>query len=517
MTLLTRGTPRPKKATSPVVKTVSFPAPVRGLNYRDSLAAMRPTDALQLDNLVCRAGAVEIRPGRVTHATGLPDVVESLFVYNASDGTREIYAASGTGFYDVTSAGAVGAAVVGGLSSAYWASAQVNNTAGTFLICVNGVDNGKIYDGAAWTNLGVTGVPITDLINVGVWKRRVWFVERDTLSAWYLATDAIAGPATEFAFSAQFRRGGYLKAILNWTVDGGSGSDDYLVAITSEGEAAIYKGTDPASAATFALVGVYYIGVPVGDRFYSQLGGDILLLTAEGLVPLSRYLQSQTVNKTTFLTDRIQQLISQEVSAYGSVQGWEVRVHLADNVVLLQVPGGEVGSRYQYCMSLITGGWSRLLVSPAVCWMVVGDQLYFGGDTKTYNGWVPGPDDGEPVPYTLFPAFTDFRTPTTQKRLTLSRLTIESDLAPALVTQAMLDYNQAYYPQTPVATAPTGAFWDVALWDSTVWGADTSIYRPWYSLAGLGYVATQVIQGASAGSVLRFIACDYVYEPGGLL
>lgn len=517
MTLLTRRRPAPRKNTAPVVESVSIPSPVRGLNYKDSLATMRPGDALRLDNMICRPGYVEVRKGWTPHATSIPAPTRSILTYTALDGTAKRFAAAGANIYDASAVGAVGAAVVTGLISDYFNQTMVSNAAGNFLIAVNGQDNGKIYNGTVWADLGVTGVPLNTLSQVAVWKRRVWFVQKNTTKAWYLATDAIAGAATAFDFASIFRRGGRLLALINWTIDGGSGSDDYLLAVTTEGEVAVYKGTDPSSATTFALVGVYYIGTPIGERFHAQLGGDVLMLTQNGLIPFSRYLQSQTVNRAQFLTERIQSLIGLEIENFGAIRGWEVHVLFAQNVVLLQVPGGAEGARYQYAMAIETGGWSRLLFTDAICWASQKDVLYAGHLTQVANSWTTGLDNGQGIMYTVIPAYSYLGPSTQQKLVTLGRLTIQSDQVPTYQTKLLTDFNQEFSFPSLSVPAPSGALWDVAIWDVAVWGGALTMYRNWYSLNGMGYAISQVIQGVSVGDTFRLIAEDYVYQPGGLL
>jgi hypothetical protein len=308
-----------------------------------------------------------------------------------------------------------------------------------------------------------------------------------------------------------------LRSIINWTVDGGEGLDDYFLAVSSEGEVAVYKGSDPASASTFALVGVFFVGAPVGQRYYAQFGGDVLLLTTDGLVPLTKYLAGGTVRKNEFYSDRIQSLLAQEIAQYGSVQGWEVHVYFAQNFLLIQVPAGEVGYRYQYVMSTITGAWSRFLVAPAITWAVLGETLYHGQAEQVANSWTGGLDDDAPIRYTIIPAFSDFGSPTVQKQFMLGRATVESDQQPNFRTTTLVDFNQNYDPAFLGAAPLVGAFWDVGLWGQAVWGGYSMMYRDWYSLNNLGYVGSQVIQGSSIGLVTRFIAFDYSYQAGGLL
>lgn len=497
--------------------TKTVPAPNRGLNFRDSLAALKPTDALRLDNIICRPGYLEVRKGKLATATGFAAPVETLFPYVGAAGAK-LFAAAGTAIYDATASGAIGAAVVSGLTSAYWAQTQVSNTGGSYLMAVNGVDQGKIYDGTTWANLGFTGIATSSLTQLGVFKRRVWAVEKNSFNAWYGAADAITGALTQFPFSGIFQRGGRLQAILTWTIDGGAGADDYLLAVTSQGEVAVYKGTDPASAATFALVGVYFVGPPVGERFYATYGGDVLMLTSEGLLPFSKYLQSSAVDQKVALTDRIQQAISSDISAYFATRGWEVHVYLDDNLILLQVPAGNPGTRYQYAMNLLTGAWSRFLHGDAITWAVQSNTLYMGETTKVNNAWTGGTDNGNQIAFTVIPAFSYFESPTNQKVFGLGRCLMESDQAPLFLAKLISDFNQSYYFPSLFNLAPSaGNLWDVAIWDNATWGALLSYSRSWYSLAGMGYSATQVIYGVSAAVSTRLIALDYTYEIGGLL
>lgn len=478
---------------------------------------MKPTDALRLDNVLALPSYLEVRKGRQVLSTGFADEVETLFSYIGTDGATKLFAAAGAGIFDITSGGAIGAAVVSGLTSAYWNYTQVSNTAGNFLIACNGADNAKIYDGTTWADCGLTGLSLTLFEQVAVWKRRVWVVEKNSFSAWYGATDAISGAMTEFTFSGIFRRGGSLAAIVNWTVDGGAGSEDFLVAITTQGEAAVYKGIDPASATDFVLVGVYFIGPPVGKRFYAQFGGDVLLLTSEGLLALSRFLQSQTVSKQGVLTDRIQQLISQDISSYGSTVGWEVHVYMDSNFLFLQVPAGAPGQRYQYVMSTLTGGWSRFVIQNAITWVVQGNILWMGDSTQVYNGYTTGTDVLDEIPYFITPAFNYFGTPTQQKKFNLGRLLFEADVTPKYRWQFIGDFDQSAVFAPLVPEPPGGNLWDVALWDAAFWDALRTYKREWYSLAGIGYAGSQAIFGISTGNTTRLISIDYAFEVGSLL
>jgi hypothetical protein len=89
---------------------------------------MAPTDAVTLDNLFPGVSSVALRGGYANHATGMSGQVETLMTYNGG-ATDKMFAIASGSVYDVTSAGAVGAAVVTGLTNSRWESANIT-TAG---------------------------------------------------------------------------------------------------------------------------------------------------------------------------------------------------------------------------------------------------------------------------------------------------------------------------------------------------------------------------------------------------
>ena len=96
------------------------------------------------------------------------------------------------------------------------------------------------------------------------------------------------------------------------------------VFVTSWGEVLVYKGTDPSSANTWALVGVWQIGAPVGRRCIMKYAGDLLIICQDGVYPMSSALQSSRVNPKVALTNKIQFAVSDAVTNYGSNFGWQL-------------------------------------------------------------------------------------------------------------------------------------------------------------------------------------------------
>ena len=104
----------PKRRVS---DSTSIQAPVGGLNAKDAYAAMKPTEAVELENMFPTPSSVDIRRGMVAHVTGFASPVESVMAYKSAT-TSKLFAASGTAIYDATGAGAVGSSVVSSMTNA---------------------------------------------------------------------------------------------------------------------------------------------------------------------------------------------------------------------------------------------------------------------------------------------------------------------------------------------------------------------------------------------------------------
>ena len=128
-----------------VSRTASLPAPVGGWNAREPISNMPPTDAVQLDNFFPKATVIALRDGYTNHVTGITGTPETLVTYNSTT-TSEMFAATSTSVYDVTAAGAVGAAVVTGQTNGRWQHTNITTAGGDFLYMVNGADKPLFYE-----------------------------------------------------------------------------------------------------------------------------------------------------------------------------------------------------------------------------------------------------------------------------------------------------------------------------------------------------------------------------------
>lgn len=496
-----------------ISSTATVPAPVGGWNARDSVVAMSEEDAVILTNFFPLTNDVMLRKGFTSHATGISGTVETLFSYNAG-ATSKLYAIASGSVYDVTSAGAVGAASLTGLTNSKWQHANITTAGGSFLFMVNGADHAYTWDGAAWTDrhAGITGVASTDLIHVCLHMNRLFLTQKNSLKVWYLPTSSIAGAVAALDFSALADRGGYLMACGSWTLDSGSGMDDHFVAITSEGEVFIYQGSDPSSSTTWSLVGKYVIGSPVGRRCMTKYASDLLVICQDGLMPLSKALMSSRVNTKSSLTDKIQLAMSEAVTTYGSNFGWETIIFPRENMLILNVPVSATKS-HQYVMQTITGAWCKFTGMNTQTWETLGNELYFGASGAVYKAWYSTSDNGVNIDAEGLQSFNAFGN-NNQKWFKEARPIISTDSSAGVLLGINMDYDTTAPTGIPTFSPATAGVWGTSTWGSSLWGGGLSIKKDWQTVGGIGYTAALHIKTASLAANMRWIATTYLYENG---
>lgn len=500
---------RPNPGRLPVARDAAVPVPVGGLNARDALDAMPPSDALALDNWFPEPSYLRLRRGSTAWVTGFTDPVETLMEWDGD--SREFFGASGTGVYDVTTAGEVGASVFT-VSNARLQHLMFSNAGGNFLVMVNGIDGVITYDGTDWDTQTITGATAADFVHIASWGRRLWFGSTTGTKAHYLGVDAIAGAASELDLGAVWRRGGTLKSILSTSFEtAGSGLNNYLGFLSSNGELAVYSGTDPASADTFGVVGNYQIGTPVGARPYCQFGGDILIITQDGCVSLMTSIQiDRSRSKTASTTDKIANLFNEDWRAHRTLFGWQVLPYANGHAVVLNIPTSETTSQ-QYVQNTITGAWCRYTGMNARCWGLFGDALYFGGATAVYQADVGGSDSGAAINGLVRTAFNRFRAPGV-KRYTMVRPSLLTNGDPRALLALDVDYELGL-AGVPFAVTNNSALWDEALWDVAVWGGTSLTVRGWTAATAEGRTVSVRMATSTIGAEIQLNAFDMLYEP----
>lgn len=497
----------------------SLPAPIGGWNARDSLADMDPRDAVSLINMFPSLTSVACRSGYTQFATGFPGQVETVMAYNGST-TNKLIGISNGSVYDATAGGAVGAAAVSGLTNSRWQYTNLATAGGNYIEMCNGVDGVYTFDGTSWVNQtgSITGVgPGTaTLNNINQHKNRLWFCDSSTLKAWYLPTASITGAANSLDLSEFAPRGGFLMAMATWTVDGGVGMDDLAVFITNRGDVIVYRGTDPSSASTWALVGVYQIGAPIGRRCFMKWKGDLLVITTDGLVPLSQALLYGRINSKFALTDKILSKMTAAVQSYQGNFGWQIMSYPKQQMLILNIPVTTGNGQQQYVMNTISGAWCSFQGWNANCWELYVDDIYFGGNTYIAKAWNTSSDNGSAIFVDALQAFSYFGNEGQVKRFTMMRPTFYINSSQTINANINIDFDQSAPSSSVGTTTFSGSTWDSGVWDTALWTDTLSLSNQWQGTTGVGWWGAPHIQ-SNLTATLQWLATDVVLEPGGIL
>lgn len=525
-----------RAAASQVSQSYMIPAPVGGLNTRDSITVMDPRDAVILTNLIPRQQGVELRQGWAEYTSavtsgGSAQSADSIFSYKAPNPANDkIFMATNGNIYDVTSGGTPTVVVTGsGSTSNDWWTTQFSTAADTFLLAVSpGAGYWTYSTSSGWVNRTgtVTGMT-TSVRTVAVWKRRVWFTFQGDSNVYYMASvDAVAGSVTAFPMGSVLRNGGSVSALVNWTNDAGISIDDNLIVIGTEGDVGVWQGTDPTSSTTFQLAGVWYVGpVPTYGRYFTTLGGDVMIVSELGLVPMSRLFTGQfsTDNQNIGPAAKIQNTFAPLVRQLRQSRYFNVFVVPSSDVLVISLPVDGDGIYRQFAMNVTTGAWCQFSDLPIRSAAVIGTQMYFGKlDGKVCRGLYGDLDNvslaGTGGNYPIGEAqcaFNPFGAPANLKRFSMVRPIFFGASAPGVMARINTQYAYTDTSGAP-GFSPTGSsLWDTGIWDSAVWSANNN-YESWIGTSALGYYGSlrMKMRGLPGTS---FLSANVVFDIGGVM
>jgi len=504
-----------------IAQIVSQQAPTGGWNARDALADMKPGEAVLMRNWYARTTDIVIRGGQADHATGITGTTKTLAVYNGASGTNKMFAATDSGIYDSSAAGAVGASVATS-TNGYWQWLNFGDGTTNWLIMVNGTDKPNYYSGAAWTAVdgastpALTGLTTTSIIGVAEYNGRLFFIEKDKLKFWYLAAAAAGGALTAFDLSSFASRGGFLVAVSTWSFDSGAGPDDFIAFITSEGQVIVYKGTNPASAADWVRKGTYYLGKPIGRRCAFKYGGDLIIITQNGAFPMSVVLQSSSVEQKMAVTNKVEKAFNEASNLYKDNVGWEAIFYPAQSALIFNIPTVTGTAAKQYVLN--TGSpkkpWCEFDSWNATCFALFNNELYYGVVGAVQKAWAMMADNGLNIVSELKEAFQNYGSGK-QKRATLYRPILQVDGSINYLTGIDVDFRDTGIIGEATYTVTSGALWDIDNFDEAYWAASLDIVRQWSSpqenvgtwFAGKLKVSTNSLE-------VHMLASDIMFEPG---
>ena len=496
----------------------SIPSPLRGWNTVDSISDMNPLYALDMENWFPRPSDIMLRQGYSDQVTSIANgQVESLIAYSSPAGTEALYCASGNAIYNCTQATATASVAASGFANARWEHTNFTNTGGTsYLLMVNGANGLRSFDGTTWDQQAITNATASAFANISLHKNRVWFCKDASLEAWYLNTGAVSGTANKLDLSGFCRLGGELMAIGTWTLDAGDGVDDYWVAVTSNGEVIVYKGTDPTSASTWAIVGRWEVAKPLSRRCFSQYGADLLYLAEDGIWPLAGLLSSERTSPLVALSNKIADAVRQAASSYRDNFGWQILYWPRETMVLANIPVAEGSRQRQYVMNSITKAWGYFTGVSANCFGVYQGNLYFGGNGFVSRFWHTFADDGTAITGNVKQAFNYFKNKS-RKQFVMARPIFSTNGSPSISFGMNTDFSDDNVLSTLTFSPTAYGVWDTATWDNGIWGGGLNVNRNWVNVSGLGFSGAPRMRVQSSGIETHWASTDILFKAGGIL
>jgi len=372
-----------------------------------------------------------------------------------------------------------------GFTSGDWSYLNTQTPGGSFFLIANGADPLHIYDGTNWRDtstdptLQITGVDPSKLSHIWAFKTRVFAIEKNTLNAWYSDAGAIAGTYHQFPLTSVFSKGGHLVAGTTVTIDAGSGLDDRCVFITSEGEIAIYEGTDPSDASQWRLVGVYSSSPLLHKRAIWKSGGDVWLFTRDGILSLFAIIKeglpvAKAGNQVAPIQDQWRYLVTLPV--WGTP--WSIN-ETPDHRFLTICPNTDEPGGFTLVLNIATGslaefrGWplGDKIEKLGRLFCLNGTQIAEvnttgkDGDTEFFGQICGSPQSGD-----------DWRSKKLVQRID-ARFQANAEVWPTLAVGVDGDcYDGGDTSQIGDFLNPD-PIWDQAEWDVSYWGAAATIQQ----------------------------------------
>jgi hypothetical protein len=351
-------------------------------------------------------------------------------------------------------------------------------------------------------------------------QNRLFFADESNLAFYYLPLQQKDGPLAVFPLNAIFKRGGSIKAMATWTVDGGMGMDDQLVLFSTNGECAIYSGVDPAT--DFSLVGVYRSDPPMSKHCTFNYGGDLYVMLPTGVTPMTAMIKAGKDGLDTVDRSLVQIFLKHSIAHRDEV-GWQLFLNPSSGRLFANMPSG--GGIYdQMIRHMPKAVWSEFEDVPARFWAWIEPYVYFG-DNKgniyqmhpTYRSDVNPDGTTKAIKVDVMMAWNQFKTPAI-KHFKMVLPYIVTDGFPRPKIDIMVNYNITEAGNEPEISTPGSdlATWDLAEWDKALWVGGNRNYANWTGVGRSGRVGAVRLTAKVENCSFAIAGFDVLYEEGSV-
>ena len=533
------------------LRTVTLPAPTRGLIMNENESFIQPGAALVLDNWKPTMKGCALRGGHILWSQ-LPETtpVVSMFQYISAN-AQHMFAGNATKLYDVSASEPM--LVKSGQASGNYVASQLSNEGGDhMLVCNEAGDYVLHFDGAAWVTYD-TGQIHTDpalpvpptcadgknLTYVWKYRNRYFFIEGGTMNAWYLPLNSIQGQLGMIPLSGSATKGGKLLFGARWSIDAGDGTDDKCLFVTDQGEVLVFTGSDPSTATNWRQEGLYTTSPPLGMNAHQSVGGDILVATVDGIIPISASIDKDSAQlELAAITRAIKPMWRTEV-ALKRQYPWTMCKWDEYGGLFVTWPGGAPGNQYCGVINIATGAWARFTGWDALCFGRIRGDMFFGTQTgEIMQADRTGMDNGKSYTATLVGGWEMFSSQSSTMVWRQARASFISRAGEPFQPQLSATVDYVIVIPTPPPAAPdpgTLDVWDQGLWATTPpdpeptlqakWDAATPSTPTvrntgWVSIGYTGFSHAPIVQvtvSQQAIPEVELISIAAAYEPCGVV
>lgn len=304
------------------------------------------------------------------------------------------------------------------------------------VVIVDGQADPVRYDGTSFLPAAYNppdGVALRDLDGIAAHNDRPFLWKRGgPLEFFYGEVGGVGGRLQRFPLGRLGNITGSIAAIRSLTVDAGHGMNDALCILTTTGQAVVYEGLNPGDPDDWRLLGRFQAAAPVDEHAFVQIGADVWMLTAQGVVSIGESLRSSLLALVSDVARPLMQVILDEVHA--GPADWQGHVAGDGSMILLNRVRNGVARQFVFYVE--SQAW-HTTDYPALCWHNLGMVPQFtrmDGALCTVGG-----EPGEPVVARWSSSW--FTMPDTTQIVSLKPMFSAS--GPVTVTLTVLaDYNE---------------------------------------------------------------------------
>lgn len=344
------------------------------------------------------------------------------------------------------------------------------------------------------------GVTTANMSYVFVYQNRVWLIQKNTMSAWYLDVDSVGGTATVYNPGAEFSRGGSILFGERWSsaTAGQGGLSEQIIFVSTEGEIVTYQGLSPEDTTSWLKVGLYRVGNPLGKRAWVRAGADILIATTVGFVSVAKASQMEFAALSPAAVSYPIEDAWNEATEVRGTENWVCELWPESQMCIVSppIPSGS-NEPTLFVSNALTGAWCRFTNWHVLSTEVFRGRLYFGSkEGRVYLANATGYDHNDTYTATFLPLFEDYGTPASLKIAGMGRAVVRAKAIINDRIRAKFDFDTDVGPAPAATPVNIGGTWGSAVWGQSTWGEEalSILNQRWRSLGGSGYAGSMSLQ-----------------------